>query len=74
MSAPATTAPYGPTDQVTAAVAAQQFGISIAAITNWVSRGHLAPAGIDDNGHKTYRVLDLAKAEYKTRSKAQSRR
>lgn len=66
-------APYGPDDLVTASVAAQQFGITVQAISNWVNRGHLAPA--DTSGRrKMYRIIDLAKAEYLTRCKAQSRR
>lgn len=60
----------GPYSQVTATEAAQQFGLTIAAITNWVSRGYLEPTGLNERGQKTYRVLDLAKAECLTRKRA----
>jgi DNA-binding transcriptional MerR regulator len=60
----------GPYAQVTATEAAQQFGLTIAAITNWVRRGYLSPSGINERGQKTYRVLDLAKAECLTRKRA----
>ncbi|AVJ50738.1 hypothetical protein SEA_OGOPOGO_99 [Mycobacterium phage Ogopogo] len=60
----------GPFSQVTATEAAEQFGLTIAAITNWVRRGHLTPSGIDDRGRKTYRVVDLAKAEAATKRRA----
>lgn len=61
----------GPFAEVTATEAAEQFGITIAAVTNWVNRGHLTPSGIDpSSGRKLYRVLDLAKAECLTRKRA----
>lgn len=65
-----TTLADGPYSQVTATEAAQQFGLTIAAITNWVRRGHLKPAGLNHQGRKTYRVLDLAKADVATKKHA----
>ncbi|OBG32410.1 hypothetical protein A5671_07710 [Mycolicibacter heraklionensis] len=46
-------------ERFTASEAAEEYGISIAAICNWVRRGHLRPTGIDHRGCKTYRKADL---------------
>lgn len=56
-------------EQVTATEAAQHFGITRAAICNWVRRGHLRVAGIDHAGRKTYRKLDLEKANHATKQR-----
>lgn len=39
-------------------------------IHQWVARGHLAPAGLDDRGHRLFRALDVAVAEAKLRKHA----
>jgi len=44
------------------------------AICNWASRGHLAPAGLDERGRPLYRPTDLARAELATRARALHRR
>lgn len=38
-----------------------------ATIRKWASRGHLAPAGLDDRGRPLYTQADLARAELTTR-------
>lgn len=53
-------------EQVTASEAAKHFGITTAAICNWVRRGHLAVTGIDAQGRRTYRKLDLEKVNNAT--------
>lgn len=63
-------APEGIYTEITASEAAGHCGVTVAAITNWVSRGHLNPVGIDNRGRKLYRLIDVAKAEYATRNKA----
>lgn len=40
------------------------------AICNWVTRGHLTPAGLDDRGRPLYDLADLARAERATRPRA----
>lgn len=40
------------------------------AICNWVTRGHLTPAGLDEHGRPLYALTDLARAEHATRSRA----
>lgn len=40
------------------------------AIANWVSRGHLTRAGLDDHGRPLYRLGDIARAEQATRARA----
>ena len=55
---------------LTASQLAAWFEVTVAAVTNWVSRGHLSPAK-DSRGHTIkaargrplYRLLDGAKAE-----------
>lgn len=44
--------------------------VSRTAIANWVSRGHLARAGLDDRGRPLYARADLARAERATRARA----
>ncbi|MBF6133495.1 hypothetical protein IU501_10840 [Nocardia otitidiscaviarum] len=63
-------------DLIPATDAARLCGVTTAAITNWVSRGHLCPVGLDERGRKLYRVLDVALAERATRDHpaARSRR
>ena len=60
-------------EQVTATEAAQHFGITRAAICNWVRRGHLRVAGIDHAGRKTYRKLDLEKVNHATMQRMRKR-
>lgn len=40
------------------------------AICNWVTRGHLRVAGLDEHGHRLYDLADLAHAEKETRPRA----
>lgn len=44
--------------------------VSRSAICNWVTRGHLEPAGLDDHGHPLYDLRGLARAEKATRDRA----
>lgn len=60
-------------EQVTATEAAQHFGITRAAICNWVRRGHLRVTGIDHQGRKTYRKLDLEKVHNATMRRMRKR-
>lgn len=46
-------------ERFTASEAAEEYGISIAAICNRVRRGLLRPTGIDHRGRKTYHKADL---------------
>lgn len=41
-----------------------------ATVRQWASRGHLAPAGLDDRGRPLYALADLARAERATRARA----
>ncbi|MEU3290156.1 MULTISPECIES: MerR family transcriptional regulator [Streptomyces] len=40
------------------------------AICNWVARGHLHVAGLDEHGRPLYTLADIARAEKATRSRA----
>lgn len=44
--------------------------VGTTAICNWNARGHLQHAGLDERGHKVYRLADLASAEKATRARA----
>lgn len=55
-------------DLITATDAARLCGVTTQAINNWVARGHLTPAGIDDRNRRVYKVIDVALAERKTRN------
>ena len=64
---------------LTASQLAAWFEVTVAAVCNWVSRGHLSPAKNshgrvikDGNGRPLYRLLDGARAEAAT-SKAARR-
>lgn len=68
-----------PDAKLTASQLAAWFGVTVAAVCNWVSRGHLSPARDtrgrvikDGSGRMLYRLLDAAKAEAAT-SKAARR-
>ncbi len=52
------------------AAAAYHAGVSVAAIRKWVQRGHLEVAERDARGRPLFRWIDVAKAEYHTRVRA----
>ena len=54
---------------LTATEAAALAGVHVQAIINWRNRGHLTVTGTK-NGRPAYTLLDVAKAEHKTRKKA----
>lgn len=61
---------YDIDEQVTATEAATQYGVTAQAICNWVRRGHLRVSGIDAQGRRTYRKIDLEKVNHATRERA----
>ena len=44
--------------------------VTAATVRSWASRGHLAPAGLDDSGRPLYAHADVARAEQATRARA----
>ena len=62
--------PDGIDSQITATEAAQLCGVALCTITKWARDGRIQPTGINRQGRKVYRLLDVAKAEYATREKA----
>lgn len=70
MSGAAVLTPEGIDSLITSTEAATLCGVSAATIRKWVQRGNLEPSGLDINGRKLFRLLDVAKAERATRSNA----
>lgn len=54
-------------DLITATQAAALCGVTTQAVNNWVARGTLVLAGLDDRNRKLYKVIDVARAERATR-------
>lgn len=55
--------------------ARRQLSAGAAAVTergirNWINRGHLTAAGLDDDGHQLFALGDVARAERATRARA----
>lgn len=57
-------------DLITVNEAATLCGVTAAAIRQWASRNLIAAAGLDERGRKLYRLIDIAKAEKATRTRA----
>lgn len=51
--------PAGPDALLTGTQCAHIAGVSLQAIANWHTRGHLPAAGLDRHGRKLYRKTDL---------------
>lgn len=52
------------------AISATAAAVTRPAICNWRRRGHLAVAGLDEQGRPLYSLADLARAEHATRNRA----
>lgn len=49
---------------------ANAAAVTRSAVSNWVARGHLKPAGLDEHNRPLYALPDIARAELATRSRA----
>ncbi|MFJ4653883.1 hypothetical protein ACIP5Y_21680 [Nocardia sp. NPDC088792] len=56
--------------QLTAVEASAIFAVTAATIRKWASLGKLNSVGIDRQGRKLYRLLDIARCEKQTRHAA----
>lgn len=65
-----TITPNGVETKITTAEAATLCGVTVSAIRQWAHKGLIAATGIDERGRKLYRLLDVAKAERATRTRA----
>lgn len=61
-------APQGLDTLVTATEAAEDCGVSLSCIANWVKRGYLKASGLEGK-RKLYRLRDVAEAERATRNR-----
>jgi len=50
--------------------AAELCGVKPGTVRQWVHRGHLAKAGLDEEGRSLFDPVALQKAEYATRERA----
>lgn len=55
---------------VSTTTAAAQCGVDASTIRQWVSRGHLAPSGLDERGRPLYRLIDVLRTARDTRRRA----
>ena len=62
--------PEGIDSEITATEAAELCGVALCTITKWVREGRINPTGMNRQGRKVYRLLDVAKAERATRERA----
>lgn len=51
-------------------LSADAAAVTLSAICKWRSRGHLAAAGLDEQGRPLYTLADIARAERATRDRA----
>ncbi|MDX3170090.1 MerR family transcriptional regulator [Streptomyces scabiei] len=51
-------------------VSAGAAAVTRSAVSNWVARGHLKPAGLDEYNRPLFALPDIARAELATRSRA----
>lgn len=70
MAGSAVLTPEGIDSQITATEAAALCGVALCTITKWTREGRLDPVGLNRQGRKLYRLLDVAKAERATRERA----
>lgn len=59
-----------PEGLVTTAQAAELADVKPGTIRQWVKRGHLEKAGLDERGYPMYRVADVARVEFATHERA----
>jgi DNA-binding transcriptional MerR regulator len=50
--------------------AAELCGVKPGTVRQWVNRGHLAKAGLDEHGRSLFDPVALARAEHATRERA----
>jgi predicted site-specific integrase-resolvase len=55
---------------LTAREAADHFGVSNKTVYRWIAEGRLQVGGLDERNQKLFRLLDVARVEKATRSKA----
>ena len=62
--------PDGIDAHITATEAAAFCGVKLCTITKWAREQRITPVGINRQGRKVYRLIDIAKAEHATRARA----
>ena len=70
MTATAVLTSEGIDSLITATEAAALCNVALCTITKWARDGRIQPAGLNNQGRKLYRLLDVAKAEQATHVRA----
>lgn len=70
MAGTAVLTPEGIDSKITASEAAALCGVALCTITKWAREQRIEPVGLSPQGRKLYRLLDVAKAEHATRTRA----
>lgn len=55
---------------VTTKEAADACGVSVAAISNWKTRGYIEPSGLDEKHRPMYKLIDVLRTARDTRRRA----
>lgn len=74
MGSPHLSAQYDLDDLVDTRTAAEQVRVEPATIRKWKQRGLITPEGLDAYGNPMYRLIDILRAEQKTRQRGITRR
>lgn len=57
-------------DLISVSEAAEVCNAARTTIRNWVARGYLTPAGLDNNNRPLYKLIDVLRVERDTRRRA----
>lgn len=74
MGSPQLSVQYDLDDLVDTRTAAEQVRVEAATIRKWKQRGLITPAGLDAHGNPMYKLIDIFRAEQKTRRRGAGRR
>lgn len=74
MGSPHLSAQFDLDDLVDTATAAEQVRVEPATIRKWKQRELIQPSGLTEDGKPMYRLIDVLRAEQKTRQRGGTRR
>lgn len=74
MGSPHLSVQYDLDDLVDTRTAAEQVRVEASTVRKWKQRGLITPGGLDAYGNPMYKLIDVLRAEQKTRLRGQQRR